>query len=173
MFGKRLHKPSDGLPHQSTGALQSGRIALLRCLGSIAGRACAPAAFTCGLRVRGVISGDLVAAEDDEVGTCGVDRRFDEFDGVLADVRPVLDVGELQHAEFAGLMELQPTETRGDGKRTIVPLLRWLDARARGFVSMLHFGHSSRVMHFGRHIPILDGGFCDSGKGLPWKEFPR
>ena len=57
-----------------------------------------------------------------------------------------MDVGELQYAEFAGLVELQAAKPCGYGKRSTVPLFRWLDARARGFGGMLQFGHTSRVM---------------------------
>lgn len=105
-----------------------------------------PATLAGGQRVRGIISGDLVAVENNKIGACGVKRGLDEADGVFADFRPVLDVGELQYAEFAGLVELQAAKPCGYGKRSTVPLFRWLDARARGFGGMLQFGHTSRVM---------------------------
>ena len=69
----------------------------------------------------------------------------DEFDGVFADFRPVLNVGKLQNPEFAGLVELQSSQSRGYGKRAIVAFFRRLDARSRGggFCCVLQFSHAS------------------------------
>ena len=125
---------------------QCGRIAFPGRFGRCGCRTRVPATLAGGQHVCGIISGDLVAVENNKIGACGVKRGLDEADGVFADFRPVLDVGELQYAEFAGLVELQAAEPCGYGKRSTVPLFRWLDARARGFGGMLQFGHTSRVM---------------------------
>ena len=90
-------------------------------------------------------SEDLDEAVSRAVPTEALQRRFDEFDGVFADFRPVLDVGKLQHTEFAGLVELQSPQSRGYGKRAIVAFFRRLDARSRGrgFCCVLQFSHIS------------------------------
>ena len=144
--GKRVDQLFDGGSHQFAGVFQCGRIAFPGRFGRCGCRTRVPATLAGGQRVCGIISGDLVAVENNKIGACGVKRGLDEADGVFADFRPVLDVGELQYAEFAGLVELQAAKPCGYGKRSTVPLFRWLDARARGFGGMLQFGHTSRVM---------------------------
>ena len=69
--------------------------------------------------VRVVVSGDLVAGEYDDVGARGVQRRLDQPDGVFGDLRTILYVRQLQHAELAGTVELETSQTRRDGHRAL------------------------------------------------------
>ena len=57
--------------------------------------------------VRGVVSANLVAGEDDQIGMRFLDGGFDETDRVFAHVRSVLNIGHLQHTEGAVAVESQ------------------------------------------------------------------
>ena len=126
---QRGEELADGLARQLARLLQLRGTALGRrtALGEAAPRTDARGLRTGGLLLvapaplaeRGgegrVVSGDLVAAEYDDVGAGRVERGLDQTDRVLGHFRPVLNVGELQYAEFAGMMELQATQPRGHG----------------------------------------------------------
>lgn len=57
--------------------------------------------------VRGVVSANLIAGEDDQIGMRFLDGGFDETDRVFAHVRSVLNIGHLQHTEGAVAVESQ------------------------------------------------------------------
>ena len=57
--------------------------------------------------VRGVVSANLVAGEDDQIGMRFLDGGFDETDRVFAHVWSVLNIGHLQHTEGAVAVESQ------------------------------------------------------------------
>ncbi len=96
--------------------------------------------------VSGMISSDLIASEHHKIGTRGIARRRDEFDGVSAHLGAVLDVGELQHAEFAGIMELQTSQSCRNRERAIA-LLRCLLRH--------HCGISAMRINRNAHAPSI------------------
>ena len=57
--------------------------------------------------VRGVVSANLVAGEDDQIGMRFLDGGFDETDRVFAYIWSVLNIGHLQHTEGAVAVESQ------------------------------------------------------------------
>ena len=57
--------------------------------------------------VYGVVSANLVAGEDDQIGVRFLDGGFDETDRVFTHVRSVLNIGHLQHTEGAVAVESQ------------------------------------------------------------------
>ena len=159
------HRPGDAAFHQRrrelgdhaadllTRALQVGGMALRRTpVGGLldGGPPVRPPALAEGVGIGRVVPGDLVAGEDRDVGARGVQGGLDQPDRVRGDLGAVLDIGELQHAELAGFMELQASQPRGHGHRAFVGGVGRADARTRGlrgFLTVLLFVHGYRVNH--------------------------
>ena len=112
---------TDGLAHQFTRMVQR----------RFRNRLFAPTAFAEALGERRIVAGDLVAGENHQIRPCGIKAGLNQGDGVFGDFRPILNVGNLQHAELAGIVELQSSETRRDRDRAAVFGIGRLDTRFR------------------------------------------
>ena len=118
---QRLSELANGLAHQRSGMVQRG----------FGNRFVTPATFTECIGERRIVAGDLVAGENHQIRPCGIKAGLNQGDGVFGDFRPILNVGNLQHAELAGIVELQSSETRRDRDRTAVFGIGRLDTRFR------------------------------------------